>query len=197
MSSNSTIHRLPSLSRKRRGRSMLTVSGLAVLALVTAGCGSSSDTPSAVSSTSPTPTTAMSGDALGVATTSLGKVVVDSSGYTVYLLTSDSPNTSNCSAGCLAAWPPVPPASSGKATAPGVTAKVGETQTTTGETMLTVNGWPVYRYVGDTAPGEVAGQGIASYGGVWYALSPNGKPIQQTSPGPASSSPDSGSGYSY
>ena len=43
--------------------------------------------------------------------------------------------------------------------------------------MLTVGGWPVYTYVQDTAPGDVTGEGITSFGGTWYAIGPNGQPV--------------------
>ncbi|MFC8278133.1 hypothetical protein ACFUJR_37525 [Streptomyces sp. NPDC057271] len=32
-------------------------------------------------------------------------------------------------------------------------------------------GWPVYRYTGDTAPGQTAGNGVD---GTWHALAPDG-----------------------
>jgi predicted lipoprotein with Yx(FWY)xxD motif len=63
--------------------------------------------------------TSTSGGVLGVATTSLGPVLVDRKGFTMYLLTVDTPGYSTCSAQCLNFWPfvscPVSGSSSGSA----------------------------------------------------------------------------------
>ncbi|MEO6822469.1 MAG: hypothetical protein ABI468_08545 [Candidatus Nanopelagicales bacterium] len=94
---------------------------------------------------------------------------------TVYLLTADSPGMSSCSAPCLANWPAV----SGVATGgPGVVAKVGQATTTGGASILTAGGWPLYTFVQDHAPGDVSGEGVQSFGGTWYAVSPSGQPVK-------------------
>ncbi len=183
-------------------RRLAVAVGVAVLALVAAGCGSSPSSDATGSGTTATPVP--SGGQLSVASTSLGRVVVDSRGFTVYMLTADSPGKSSCSSDCLSYWPPVAAPASGTPTAPNITAKVDETTTTTGSKMLTVGGWPVYTYVQDTAPGAVTGQGVTSFGGTWYAIGADGKPIQgpsgSSSPSPNPSPSPSGSsssGYSY
>lgn len=128
---------------------------------------------------------------LHVAKTSLGKVLVNSQGMTVYLLTSDKPNKSLCSAQCLSYWPPVAAPKAGTKLA-GVTGKVGSTNATDGSSIATVGGWPLYTYVGDHAPGDVSGEGIANFGGVWYAVSPSGHAVKKAT----QSSPSSGgNGY--
>jgi predicted lipoprotein with Yx(FWY)xxD motif len=186
-------------------RQLAFVGGAALLALLAAGCGSStsSDATGEAPSTTPVP----SRESLSVAVTSLGRVVVDSGGFTVYMLTADSSGRSTCSSVCLSSWPPVAGPSSGASSSPDITAKVGEAATTTGNTMLTVGGWPVYRYVQDTAPGDVTGEGITSFGGTWYAIGPNGQPVtgapgspspsQTSSPSQSPSPSGSSSGYSY
>jgi predicted lipoprotein with Yx(FWY)xxD motif len=184
--------------RAEHRRQLAIGAGAALLALVAAGCGSStnSDTTGGAASTTPAP----SGAPLSVADTSLGRVVVDASGFTVYMLTADSPGQSSCSSDCLSSWPPVAAPSSGTQSPPDITAKVDETETTTGTAMLTVGGWPAYTYVQDTAPGDVSGEGITSFGGTWYAIGPNGQPVTgatgSSSPSPSPSG-GSGSGNSY
>src|SRR5450631_201219 len=78
--------------------------GAAASVLLAAGCGSGAAVPGGGSS----PAKSVSGGVLGVATTSLGPVLVNGKGLTVYLLTADSPGHSTCSAQCLAYWPLVP-----------------------------------------------------------------------------------------
>ena len=46
-----------------------------------------------------------------------------------------------------------------------------------GETYPTYNGWLMYEYVGDADSAQSHGQGIQSFGGTWYAISPAGTPI--------------------
>jgi hypothetical protein len=63
--------------------------------------------------------------------------------------------------------------------------------------MATAGGWPLYTYVGDKSPGQVTGEGIPSFGGVWYVLSPTGKPVKSGSapaPNPAGGASSQG-GY--
>jgi predicted lipoprotein with Yx(FWY)xxD motif len=118
--------------------------------------------------------------ALSVRHTSLGNVLADSHGMTVYLLTADRPGRSSCSAQCLQYWPPVPaPRATGKIA--GVSATVARTPSTAGKTMATVGGWPLYTYAGDHAPGDTSGEGVRTFGGVWYAVSPSGQPVKSGS----------------
>lgn len=156
------------------------------LAAALAGCGSSGGGggggSSATGSLAANAGSAGSG-VVAVRTTSLGKVLVTGSGRTIYLLTSDKPNHSNCTGACLSLWPPVK-VSSAPSTVSGVSAKLGDAGG-----QLTVNSWPAYTYAGDTAAGQVHGQGIHSFGGVWWAMSPAGKAVTG-----AGSSSGSGSG---
>ena len=120
---------------------------------------------------------------LHVASTSLGDVLVDSAGRTVYMLTADSPGHSSCSSACLAYWPPVAPASHTST----VTAKVATTTTPSGAKIATAGGWPLYTFVQDQKPGDVTGEGVATFGGIWYAVSPSGQPVTGSASSPSSS----------
>lgn len=119
-----------------------------------------------------------------VASTSLGRVVVDAQGRTVYLLTADGMNHATCDASCQQYWPPVPAAHGS-----GVTAKIATTALPGGGTTATVGGRPVYTYIGDHTAGDVTGEGVATFGGTWYALSPSGTPVTKAPAGSSSSSP--------
>jgi predicted lipoprotein with Yx(FWY)xxD motif len=156
-----------------------TQSTIAVLALFSlAGCGTGYG---ATSSSSRASTAPVSGT-LHVASTSLGEVLVDGAGRTVYLLTADSPGRSSCAGSCLAAWPAVAPPSS--SALPGITAAVGRATTPDGTAIATVGGWPLYTFVKDTKPGDVTGEGVQSFGGTWYAVSPSGQPVKAGASGP-------------
>jgi predicted lipoprotein with Yx(FWY)xxD motif len=161
-------------------------------AFVLTSCGSSSGSANSGGSRTTSQSSSLA-SGLHIGHTSLGNVLVDGRGMTVYLLTSDKPDKSRCSAQCLAYWPPVAAPKSG-AKSPGVSATVGSTTSTSGSAMATAGGWPLYTYVGDKAPGAVTGEGIPSFGGVWYALSPAGKPVKTASTGAGPSSADGSSG---
>jgi predicted lipoprotein with Yx(FWY)xxD motif len=94
--------------------------GAAATVLLAAGCGSGT----AASGGGSSPAKSVSGGVLGVATTSLGPVLVNGKGLTVYLLTADSPGHSTCSAQCLAYWPLVP-GPAGTSSVKGVSAVLG------------------------------------------------------------------------
>lgn len=120
---------------------------------------------------------------LHVGETSLGEVLVDARGETVYLLTADTVGHSTCSAACLQYWPAVAPGHASST----VTAKVASTSTAGGSKIATVGGWPLYTYIQDQKPGDVTGEGISSFGGVWYAVSPSGQPVKAAGTAPSSS----------
>lgn len=66
------------------------------------------------------------------------------------------------------------------AAGPGVGARLG-TLVVAGGAQLTVDGLPAYTFAGDTAAGQTRGQGIASFGGRWWAFDASGAAI--TTPG--------------
>ena len=105
----------------------------------------------------------------------LGSFLVDDKGMTLYLYTKDTPNTSVCYDKCATAWPPLLTAGAPSA-GDGVDAsKLGTTTRTDGTTQVTYNGWPLYYYAKDKAPGDVVGQDV---GGVWYVLSAAGEKVE-------------------
>jgi predicted lipoprotein with Yx(FWY)xxD motif len=153
--------------------SALSVLGAASVLALTACGGTSSNT--AGDSGAP-PDTAAAGHAsaqsLHVATTSLGKVVVDSTGRTVYTLSADGPGKSTCSSSCLTEWPAVPPGR-----ADNVAGTIAAAMTPDGNPIATVAGHPVYTFSGDQGPGDVNGEGLQDFGGVWYAVSSSGEAV--------------------
>jgi predicted lipoprotein with Yx(FWY)xxD motif len=104
----------------------------------------------------------------------LGSFLVDDKGMTLYLFTKDTPNTTVCYEKCAVAWPPL--LTNGDAVAgEGVDASLlGTTNRTDGTVQVTYNGWPLYYYEKDKAPGDVTGQDV---GGVWYVVSAEGEQV--------------------
>jgi len=115
--------------------------------------------------------------AIRVRTTSLGKVLVDAKGRTLYLFEADKPNKSNCSGACLSIWPPLTSAAKPNATGGALAAKIGTISAGGGKRLVTYSGHPLYYYVGDQKPGDTKGQGLNQFGAKWYVLAPSGNKI--------------------
>jgi predicted lipoprotein with Yx(FWY)xxD motif len=105
----------------------------------------------------------------------LGTYLVDSKGRTLYLFQKDTTSKSRCSSDCAENWPPV--LTSGKPSSGGSARKslLGTTKRADGKTQVTYNGHPLYRYVGDDAPGDLNGQGVKAFGARWYGVGAAGK----------------------
>lgn len=108
------------------------------------------------------------------AETDLGTILVDGEGMALYMFTNDTQDSgeSVCEGDCLVAWPPL----EGEPTAgEGVDESLlGTIERSDGSTQASYNGWPLYYWAQDTAPGDVTGQGVND---VWYVLDPAGEPI--------------------
>jgi predicted lipoprotein with Yx(FWY)xxD motif len=187
---------------------------LAIPALLLAACGSSTSpsnasgtkSASAMSTTSmPTASSSMGGSGMkssGTASlekikTSAGPVLADAKGLTLYWYAKDTPMTSACTGSCATAWPPVtgmPEAAMGVR----LVGKFGTIKRANGVLQATYKGHPLYTYAGDSAPGQIKGNGL---GGVWHALRVNpidavspGAMMSSSSPSPSASKSSSGSG---
>jgi len=113
--------------------------------------------------------------------TSLGKVLVNARGHTLYLFAPDKRGKSTCYGKCAAYWPPL--LVTGKpAAGAGVKASLlGTTKRRDGKRQVTYNGHPLYLYVGDRSAGQTTGEGLNVSGGLWWAVSPAGKAVKQSS----------------
>ncbi len=106
--------------------------------------------------------------ALKVIRTSAGTVLASSRGLTVYYYTEDKPGSgkSACTGSCAKAWPPLaaPVRAPAGVRLPG---PLGVITRPGGFRQVTINGYPIYTYAGDKAPGQAAGNGI---GGAWHVI---------------------------
>jgi predicted lipoprotein with Yx(FWY)xxD motif len=107
----------------------------------------------------------------------LGRILVTSAGITLYLLTSDPPGGSNCTGSCAIVWPPL--AAKGRLRAgPGANPALLSTYARSdGVRQVLYAKHALYTYQDDTSPGMVTGQGVETYGGIWWVVAPSGKPV--------------------
>jgi predicted lipoprotein with Yx(FWY)xxD motif len=122
------------------------------------------------------PTPAASGTALAVRQTSLGTILTDGRGFTLYAFDADKGTTSNCSGACATAWPSDTATGTDPQVGSGATRSVvGRTTRADGTTQLTYAGRPLYLFRGDSAPGSTSGDGSTAFGARWDALTATGQ----------------------
>jgi predicted lipoprotein with Yx(FWY)xxD motif len=171
-----------------------------------AGCGAAASSSSSAgtgsgsgASTSPTVSTG---------TTSLGTVLTDAHGLTLYyFLPEKGGDATACDATCLTAWPPVvatgSPTSSSGVTGTLSTVSIMFNGSSVNE--VTYNGWPLHTFSGDSASGQVNGQNVEN---TWFAAEPattadetgattSGSSTSSTPPPAATPSSTSTGGYGY
>jgi predicted lipoprotein with Yx(FWY)xxD motif len=107
--------------------------------------------------------------------TSLGKVLVDARGLTLYLYTPDTGGSSTCYGQCAASWPPLLAKGKPAAGAGARGSLLGTTRRTDGTLQVTYAGHPLYTFASDAKAGDVNGEDV---GGVWYAVSASGAKVE-------------------
>jgi predicted lipoprotein with Yx(FWY)xxD motif len=194
-----------------RNRWWVVAPGLAAAAVVLAACGSSS---SGTNQPTSSPTTSAAAQANAAAetvtiktmSTSRGTVLTTAGGRTLYWFSNDTPSKSKCDGSCATYWPPVI-GTAAVAAGASLPHGFGTIIRSDGQTQITYDGHPLYTYTGDTAPGQIRGNGLNASGGMWWAVTPSGADLRassssrhgsshssQPSPAPSSSSSGSGSG---
>ncbi|MEU0360439.1 COG4315 family predicted lipoprotein [Streptomyces cyaneofuscatus] len=96
-------------------------------------------------------------------------------GRTLYFFDRDTPaaGTSACEGECARVWPPVVVDPKGTVFVDRLPeSAIGHFVRRDGLTQLTVAGRPLYRYAGDTAPGQVRGHGLE---GIWFVAAASGR----------------------
>ena len=161
---------------------------IGALALAACGSNNGSGTPAG------SPPSARAAGTVDVATSnSLGPILVDSGGRTLYLFKADSGTTSACQGACAAAWPPLRTTGTPNAGTGANAGLVATTARSDGGPEVTYNGHPLYLYAGDQKPGDVNGQGLTAFGGQWLVVSPAGNEVASGSP--QASGSGGGNGY--
>jgi predicted lipoprotein with Yx(FWY)xxD motif len=91
---------------------------------------------------------------------------------TLYMFARDQGDKSACSAACAKFWPPytgTPKAGNGLQAS-----LLGSTVRADGTKQVTYDGHPLYTYSGDSAPGATGGQGLNTFGALWWVVAPDG-----------------------
>ena len=171
----------------------------AAASVLLAACGSSSssNTTSSAASVQPAAQTSSgsSNAVVKTASNSLGTILVNSRGMTLYHLSGEVNGEFICtSAACVGVWHPLIAPSSGT---PSSVGSLGTVKRPEGMMQVTYKGTPLYTFSGDKQAGETNGQGIKDVG-VWSAVTTgsSGAAAASTS---SSSEPEksSGGGYGY
>ena len=157
------------------GGAIVALPGLAL-----AACGSSGSS-SSTASVHPPKTSTGTPATVRVTSTSLGHILVDAQGRSLYLFKKDAGTTSTCTGACATFWPPLI-APGAPTTGSGANASlIGTTMRQDGKSQVTYNGHPVYLYSGDHNPGDTNGEGVVAFGASWFALSGSGTQVTGSS----------------
>lgn len=171
----------------------------AAVSLLLAACGSSSSSnpTSSAASAQPAAQTSSSSSSAAVvktASNSLGTILVNSQGMTLYHLSGEVNGKFICtSSACVGIWHPLIAPSSGT---PSGVGSLGTVKRPEGMMQVTYKGTPLYTFTGDKQAGETNGQGIKDVG-VWSAVTTGSSSAAATSTGSSSEPEKSGGGYGY
>lgn len=160
-------------TRRRRGLVGM-IGAVGGVALLVAGCGSSSS-----GTSSSTGTSSASSSTVTISTASvagLGTVLVDAQGRTLYMFEPDEHAKVTCTGSCASVWPPAQLSGTQKPAAAGgaKSTLLGSDPNPSGGKVVTYAGWPLYTYVADSAPGTAHGQALKINGGLWYVMAASG-----------------------
>ena len=136
------------------------------------------------------------GAVVSTAKTSLGRIIVNANGRTLYLFEKDHNGKSACSGECAAFWPPLITSGKPIVTGGARASLIGTTRRADGRLQVTYNHHPLYTFVKDKKAGQTSGEGVNAFGAGWDVLSPAGAKIEKPSaPTPAGGGGGGGGGY--
>ena len=140
------------------------------------------------------------GAKISVASTGLGRILVDGRGHTLYLFAKDTRGKSVCAGACAGFWPPLIAAGKPLAGAGIKPSLLGTTKRPDGRRQVTYNRHPLYAFAKDVRKGQTNGEEVNAFGAEWYAVSATGAKVEKDEvPSGNTGAPASGgygSGYS-
>jgi predicted lipoprotein with Yx(FWY)xxD motif len=181
--------------RSKRLAKIAVATSAAVSAIAIAACGSGGSSKhtttgtSAPAASSAHSSASASSGSVDLAKSSLGPILINSEGRTLYLWQADTGTKSTCTGACASAWPPLVTTSTPTAGSGVTSSLLGTSRRTNGTEHVTYNGHPLYLFAGDTASHQTNGQGSNGFGASWYVLSPRGNPVTGPTASTGSSSP--------
>lgn len=101
----------------------------------------------------------------------------DAKSVSLYLFEADTKATSTCYDACAQAWPPLLTEGTPVAGDQLDAGMLSTAQRKDGSTQVTYNGWPLYYFAKDQAPGDTQGQDVEGFGAEWYLISPQGQKV--------------------
>jgi predicted lipoprotein with Yx(FWY)xxD motif len=112
--------------------------------------------------------------------TSLGMILVNARGRTLYAFTKDARNRDRCvtSAGCTAVWPVATSAGKPHAGRGVKRSMLSTIRLANGSRQITYAGHPLYTYAGDSSAGETGYVGVSQFGGTWLAVNGGGRTLR-------------------
>ena len=163
----------------RLHRPLMALVALAAVGVLAAGCGSNGSGSGGMGGYGSSGTAPASGGASSVATvsatsTSLGTILVDGSGRTLYLFEKDQSDQSACTGACATAWPVDQTSGTPKAGSGVKASMLGTIKRGDNTTQVTYNQHPLYYYQGDSGAGQQNGQGVDAFGAKWFVVNPAG-----------------------
>jgi predicted lipoprotein with Yx(FWY)xxD motif len=100
----------------------------------------------------------------------LGHILVGTEGMTLYRFAPDEMGESTCYDDCATNWPPLLSEDMEEVVGdPRIDARLGTVERTDGTYQVTYNGWPLYYFAQDMAPGDTVGEGR---GENWWTITP-------------------------
>lgn len=112
--------------------------------------------------------------------TSIGGVLANGGGFTLYTFTLDGRSRDRCVtvSGCTGVWPVLKTSGSPVAGSGVRRSLLGTSKLPGGARQVTYAGHPLYTYVGDSGPGETGYVGVHQFGGAWYAINAAGRIVR-------------------
>jgi predicted lipoprotein with Yx(FWY)xxD motif len=179
------------MNTNRTYTSLLALAAVAVMTIVSAcggsdGSGSGESVPEDSSAAQTVSVSAVDG---------VGQVLVDAQGAALYAANEEAGGMVRCTGSCTAVWDPLTLAGDDPTAGDGLRAKLGVVERPDGTRQVTFDSRPLYRFVEDTNPGTVTGNGLAdTFDGrafTWHVVTPAGVSTSSTNSG------SSGGGYGY
>lgn len=127
--------------------------------------------PGTVNSNPPQP--AATGTVIITGESEFGTMLFNERKQAIYIWELEDSSKAECYGDCAEAWPPVLTDGNPKAAGEVNSDLLGTTKRSDGSTQVTYNGHPLYYYAHEGV-GEVKCHNVATHGGLWWVIHPNG-----------------------